>query len=84
MTDPSTTVAPEVYMQAAAAANNFESFGRAIASSVLRASANPTAAAIDISASARPAAVTHGQATCITVEVSIDNTRHLIEVCFAL
>ena len=46
MTDPSNAVAPEEYLQAAAAANNFESFGRAIASSVLQASANPTAAAI--------------------------------------
>jgi hypothetical protein len=82
MTDPSNTVPPEVYLQAAAAANNFDSFGRGIASSVLRASANATHG-IDISASAQPFAVTHGPTICIGVQVSIDGVTHSIKVCLA-
>jgi alpha/beta superfamily hydrolase len=79
MTDPSNAVAPEVYLQAAAVANNFESFGRAIASSVLQASADP-AVAIDISASAQPVAATHG-AHCISVTVTINGWSHTSMVC---
>jgi len=80
MTDPSNNVPPEVYLQAAAAANNFESFGRGIASSVLQASANPTHG-IDISASAQPVAATHGDAHCITVTVTINGWSHTSMVC---
>jgi len=82
MTDPSNTVAPEVYLQAAAAANNFDSFGRGIASTILQASADPTHG-IDISASAQPLAATHGPTICIGVQVSIDGVTHMIKVCLA-
>jgi hypothetical protein len=80
MTDRSNTVTPEVYLRAAAAANNFESFGRSIASSVLQASANPTHG-IEISASAEPVAATHGDIHCLKVTVTINGWSHTTEVC---
>jgi hypothetical protein len=84
MTDPSSTVPPEVYLQAAAAANNFDSFGRGIASSVLRASAEPTHS-INVTASAQPLPLTHGSSsTCVSVEVSIDGASHSVTICLSL
>ncbi|HXO80121.1 MAG TPA: hypothetical protein VN856_09570 [Mycobacterium sp.] len=80
MTDASNTVAPEVYLQAAAAANNFESFGRSIASSVLQAAAHPTRA-IEISASAEPMGATHGDIHCLTVTVTVNGWSHTTSVC---
>jgi hypothetical protein len=81
MTDPSNTVAPEVYLQAAAAANNFESFGRSIASSVLQAAANPTHG-IEISASAGPMGdATHGGVHCLEVTVTINGWSHTTGIC---
>jgi hypothetical protein len=82
MSNPSNTVAPEVYLQAAAAANNFESFGRSIASSVLQASADATHG-IEISASAEPLPATHGS-TCVTVRVNVNGVAHQVVVCLML
>ena len=81
MSNPSNTAAPEVYLQAAAAANNFESFGRSIASSVLRASANATRA-IEITASAEPLSATHS--TCVTVRINVNGVAHQVIVCVSI
>jgi hypothetical protein len=83
MTDPSNTVAPEVYLQAAAAANNFESFGRSIASSILQASADP-ASSIDVSASAEPVGATHGTTICTRISVNINGVGHQVIVCVSV
>ena len=83
MTDPTpTTPATADYIAAAGSAQTYESFGRAIASTILAASADQTKQ-LSVTAAAQPFAATHGQ-TCYTVSISIDGSYHYIQVCFAV
>ena len=83
MTDPpaSNPHAAE-YIAAAGSVHTFESFGRAVASTILAASADPTRQ-LNVTAAAQPFAETHGQ-TCYTVSISVDGSYHYIQVCFAV
>jgi hypothetical protein len=83
MTDPSPSKPDAAeYIAAAASAHTYESFGRAIASAILAASADPTHG-LNVTAAAQPSDETHGQ-HCYTVSISVDGSYHYIQVCFAV
>ena len=70
------------HIAAAGSVHTFESFGRAIASTILAVSADPNRK-LNVTAEAQPFAETHGQ-TCYTVSISVDGSYHYIQVCFAV
>jgi hypothetical protein len=82
MTDPSPNAPDPAYIAAAASAHTYESFGRAIVSTIIAASAEPTHG-LNVTASAQATDETHGQ-HCFTVSVSVDGSYHYIQVCVAV